>query len=190
MFLSSFSVFCQIEDKRFSLSKYILITNGDSLVYYDRDSLENIWDLSKIVYTFNSNNSYNGTAINNSNKTGSWKILSNKLIIDSDTSEIVGLDSYKIIVKNRLIFKEDNINYVGELITELTNYVYSVNSGNWNDVNNWSCNCIPQEGDNVLIKGGTKITLTATMGIQKCKNLTVEKGAVFENSGIFFLAKP
>lgn len=190
MMLIVYSGFSQIENKQYSISKYILIANNDSLVYYSRDSLENIWDLNRITYYFNPNNTYAGVSVNNINKSGTWEVNNNNLIIDNDTSEIVNINFYKITLKNRFFFKNENILYQGTLLTELINYVYSLKSGSWNDISTWSCNCLPNQNDNVLIKNGHRIGLTNSMGIQKCNNLIVEKGGFFENSGNLSIHKP
>ena len=188
--LCSNSLFGQVTGKKYILSKYSVIANNDTVVYYNRDSLQNIWDLNNIEYVFNSNESYLGKTISGSQISGTWKRFSNKFITDSDTSDVVFIDTYRIEIKNRLKIKSNDSMYEGDVITELINYIYSIKTGNWNDISTWSCNCIPHELDNVLIRSDTKVILTNTMGIQKCKGLTVEKGAIFENSGTFFLSKP
>ncbi|WP_428658893.1 WD40/YVTN/BNR-like repeat-containing protein [Runella sp.] len=68
--------------------------------------------------------------------------------------------------------------------------IYTLKSGNWTDPTVWSCGAIPDETQNVTIKSGHTILLANTMGVQKCKGLLVEQGAVFENTTNYFLAKP
>lgn len=69
--------------------------------------------------------------------------------------------------------------------------ISSVKSGNWNDKSTWSgCGNLPTETIDVIINAGHKIILNNTMGIQKCRKLNVMSGAVFDNTGSFFLAKP
>lgn len=184
------SVFAQIESKTYILSKYILIGNNDSLIYYSRDSLENIWDLQYINFHFNTNNTYSGNSINSTNKTGTWLVSDNTLFLDKDTSNIVFMDSYKIVLRDDIVFNYASEALQGHIITELINYIYSVKSGSWNDRTIWSCSCIPNENDNVLIRKGTKVTLTNEMGPQSCKHLTVELGAIFDNSSVNFVADP
>ncbi len=190
LFLSFCTGFGQVADKTYTLSKYFIVANNDSLIYYSRDSLENIWDMKHVSIHFNAENTYIGNSINNTSKVGTWSITNNKFITDKDTSEIVKADSYVLLIRNRFVFTTDSTQTEGQLITEFINYVYSVKSGDWNDPGTWSCNCIPQETDNVLIKINTKVLLTTAMGIQKCKHLTVEWGAAFDNTGSFFQAKP
>jgi hypothetical protein len=74
-------------------------------------------------------------------------------------------------------------------VVESTNCV-SVRSGDWDDPIVWSCGQVPSELHNVTIKSGHQLNLTQAMGIQKCKKLLVERGAIFVNSGNIFLAKP
>jgi endonuclease G len=67
--------------------------------------------------------------------------------------------------------------------------IVSLSSGDWNDPVVWSCHCVPTQIDDVLIKTGHTIRITPAMGAQKCKNLTVETGGIFEATGVF-LADP
>lgn len=67
----------------------------------------------------------------------------------------------------------------------LSTLIQSVKTGNWNDPTTWDCNCIPAILDNVTIKAGHKITVSPVMGIVKCRNLTVESGAIFDGRGVF-----
>lgn len=66
----------------------------------------------------------------------------------------------------------------------------SLKSGNWNDSFSWNCSEVPTEYHNVNIKTGHKIQLLPTMGIQKCKRLTVQFKGIFENSGILLISLP
>lgn len=68
--------------------------------------------------------------------------------------------------------------------------IYTLKSGNWTDPTVWSCGAIPTETQNVTLKSGHSIILNNTMGVQKCKNLLVEQGAIFNNTGSYFLAMP
>jgi endonuclease G len=63
--------------------------------------------------------------------------------------------------------------------------ITSIASGDWNNPAVWSCNCIPKSSDNVRIKAGHTIRITSAMGLQACRNLNVERGAVFEMNGVF-----
>lgn len=63
--------------------------------------------------------------------------------------------------------------------------IVSVASGDWTNPVVWSCNCIPTSSDNVLIKSGHTIKVTAAMGPQGCRNLDVERAAIFEMTGVF-----
>lgn len=63
--------------------------------------------------------------------------------------------------------------------------IVSISSGNWTNPVIWSCNCVPKSSDNVLIKTGHTIKVTLEMGPQGCRNLNVEKGGIFEMTGVF-----
>jgi len=77
------------------------------------------------------------------------------------------------------------VNDQNALSTDSTTVV-SLSSGDWNNPAVWSCNCVPSQLDNVIIKIGHTIKVTPAMGAQRCKNLTVETGAIFEATGVFF----
>jgi GEVED domain len=94
-----------------------------------------------------------------------------------------------------------NLNYLGTFYIHggstaigsnvATTSISSVKSGNWNDKSTWTgCGNLPTETIDVIINAGHKIILNNTMGIQKCRKLTVLNGAVFDNTANFFLAKP
>jgi hypothetical protein len=61
--------------------------------------------------------------------------------------------------------------------------IYSLQSGMWNDVNSWSCNCIPSTDDAVIIKKGHNIELNTSMGVQECLKIFIEKGSIFKCEG-------
>jgi hypothetical protein len=61
--------------------------------------------------------------------------------------------------------------------------IVSANSGSWNVPGTWLCNCVPQAADEVIIKNGHTVTVTAAMGPKSCVKLTLEPGSVFDNSG-------
>lgn len=63
--------------------------------------------------------------------------------------------------------------------------IVSIASGDWTNPSVWSCNCIPKSSDNVLIKIGHTIKVTPNMGAQGCRNLNVERGGIFEMTGVF-----
>lgn len=55
----------------------------------------------------------------------------------------------------------------------VSNAVYAVKSGNWNDPTVWSCGCVPSASNNVTIGAGYVVTLDATMPGASCLNLEV-----------------
>lgn len=55
----------------------------------------------------------------------------------------------------------------------VSNSVYSVKSGNWNDPSVWSCNCAPAAWQNVTINGPHTVRLDATMPAAACLNLEI-----------------
>jgi hypothetical protein len=55
----------------------------------------------------------------------------------------------------------------------LSNNVYSVKSGNWNDPNVWSCTCVPAAYHNVTINDPHVVLLDSTMPLAACLNLEV-----------------
>jgi len=65
--------------------------------------------------------------------------------------------------------------------------VVSANSGPWNVPGTWECNCIPQPGDEVTIKTGHTVTVTAAMGQLQCIKLKAEPGSTFNNSGALLI---
>lgn len=60
--------------------------------------------------------------------------------------------------------------------------IYSVASGAWNAPATWSCNCVPQNDDEVTIKATHAVTITAGMGAQQCGKLILDPGSIF-NAG-------
>ncbi len=61
--------------------------------------------------------------------------------------------------------------------------IFSVMSGNWNDPFAWSCNCVPQNDDQVTIKAGHSIAVTGAMGNLQCGKLVLQPGGVLNASG-------
>ncbi|PRY38345.1 hypothetical protein CLV58_10972 [Spirosoma oryzae] len=55
----------------------------------------------------------------------------------------------------------------------VSNNVYSVKSGNWNDPSVWSCNCVPAAWQNVTISDTHTVRLDATMPAAACLNLEI-----------------
>lgn len=88
---------------------------------------------------------------------------------------------------NALLTSQQNSNII---TLNTATSIYTLKSGNWTDPTVWSCGTVPDETQNVTIKAGHTVILTNTMGVQKCKNLLVEQGAVFDNTANYFLAKP
>ncbi|MEO7311765.1 MAG: M43 family zinc metalloprotease [Chitinophagaceae bacterium] len=64
--------------------------------------------------------------------------------------------------------------------------IQSITSGAWNTASNWTCNCIPQADDQVVIKAAHTITITPAMGSLQCGKLTLETGSHFNVSGTGF----
>ncbi len=60
--------------------------------------------------------------------------------------------------------------------------IYSVASGGWNVPATWSCNCVPQNDDEVTIKATHTVAITSAMGAQQCGKLILDPGSVF-NAG-------
>lgn len=58
--------------------------------------------------------------------------------------------------------------------------IQSVNSGAWNAAATWSCNCIPGNDDEILIKTSHAITLSNTQA--QCGKLTMQPGSSFTGS--------
>ena len=57
--------------------------------------------------------------------------------------------------------------------------IYSVASGAWNVPATWSCNCVPQNDDEVTVKATHTVTITAGMGTQQCGKLILDPGSIF-----------
>jgi len=94
---------------------------------------------------------------------------------------VIGKTATGGYVVNTSHFNVSNTNY---------NLCSSLKSGSWNDVSIWSCGHMPTLIDDVIINSGHSIRITANMGPIQCKKLEVKSGAIFENSGNFFQAKP
>lgn len=60
--------------------------------------------------------------------------------------------------------------------------IYSIASGAWNVPATWSCNCIPQNDDEVTVKATHTVTITSAMGAQQCGKLILDPGSIF-NAG-------
>ncbi|MEP6674023.1 MAG: M43 family zinc metalloprotease [Ferruginibacter sp.] len=71
-------------------------------------------------------------------------------------------------------------------IVILPKKIYSINSGPWNVPATWSCNCVPQDDDEVTIKAPHSITVTAAMGAVQCGKLILENGSHFDAAGTAF----
>ena len=61
--------------------------------------------------------------------------------------------------------------------------VVSAATGPWNVAATWVCNCIPQAGDEVVIKNGHTVTTTAAMGPLQCVKLSLEPGSHIDVNG-------
>ena len=59
--------------------------------------------------------------------------------------------------------------------------IYSVASGGWNIPATWSCNCVPQNDDEVNIKTSHTISITTAMGTQQCGKLILDAGSTFND---------
>lgn len=59
----------------------------------------------------------------------------------------------------------------------------SLKSGNWEDPTLWSCGSVPDKTQDVKINTGHVVILNSAMGMQKCKNLTIEVGGLLQNKG-------
>jgi len=55
----------------------------------------------------------------------------------------------------------------------VSNNVYSVKSGNWNDPAVWSCNCVPVAYHNVTVNDPHVVLLDSTMPMAICQNLEI-----------------
>lgn len=55
----------------------------------------------------------------------------------------------------------------------VSNNVYSVKSGNWNDPTVWSCNCVPVAYHNVTVNDPHVVVLDSTMPMAICQNLEI-----------------
>lgn len=70
------------------------------------------------------------------------------------------------------------------------NNIISVQSGNWNDPNTWSCDCVPTFTDNVTIKTPHIVELS-TGAAGKCRTISTDIGAVLKvPNNANFLANP
>ena len=58
--------------------------------------------------------------------------------------------------------------------------IYSVGSGAWNTPATWSCNCVPGNDDEVVIKSAHAVTLSGT--VAQCGKLSLEPGSSFTGS--------
>jgi len=63
------------------------------------------------------------------------------------------------------------------IISVFNGNIKSMNSGNWNNVNTWSCMCIPASCNNVIVDVGHLVTIPGNI-TGKLQNLTV-KGEVY-----------
>ncbi len=61
--------------------------------------------------------------------------------------------------------------------------VVSATSGPWNVPSTWVCNCIPQPTDEVIIKNGHTVSVTAAMGLIQCIKLSLEPGSTCNVTG-------
>lgn len=65
-------------------------------------------------------------------------------------------------------------------VVVLPRQIYSVNSGLWNFPATWSCNCIPANDDEVVIKATHLVTLSNA--VARCGKLSLEPGSSFTGS--------
>lgn len=163
-------------------SKLCVLDNYIHLIHPYRPS---IWrtdgssqNVVKIVETVTNNDQINIEPLNSGNGLNLIK-LNNKILFIGDEA----YNSYP-----RPIKYGREIRYITD--NGICSEQISTKSGNWNDPTIWSCGTVPNSNQNVTLKAGHNILLTNSMGVQKCKNLIVETGAIFQNNGNFFLAQP
>lgn len=58
------------------------------------------------------------------------------------------------------------------------NRVQSIGSGNWNEPGTWDCNCIPGPSDQVRVRYGHTVSVTASMGLVECSSIEIETGGL------------
>jgi hypothetical protein len=63
--------------------------------------------------------------------------------------------------------------------------IISITSGAWNSPTTWSCNCIPQNDDQVTVKPTHTVNITPAMGAVECGKLVLEPGSIFNVDGSF-----
>jgi hypothetical protein len=67
--------------------------------------------------------------------------------------------------------------------------ITSVKTGNWTDASTWSCGCIPQAADAVIINTNHQITLTPAMGPQQCYSLHLNSSGRLNCTGSLLTKK-
>ena len=67
-------------------------------------------------------------------------------------------------------------------------HIESVVSGPWNVAGTWTCNCIPGASDDVTIRSGHTVTVTAAMGSIQCADVHLQPAAVLQMNGVMHVA--
>lgn len=65
-----------------------------------------------------------------------------------------------------------------------TRHVESISSGGWTTPGIWSCNCIPGTSDDVTVKTGHTVTITAAMGSIQCAGVHLQPTALLQMNGV------
>lgn len=170
------------------LSKYYVLNQFDTLVYFDKHSNQGLWDLSKVQCRFKDGNVYEGKTLNGQSKAGIWSQSGTRFVMDTDTNEVISISSGRFILRTQVKALKNEVIVSGFLYTEFENIIFSIASGSWNNPNSWSCQCVPSANSNVMIKSGhTIIMLSEESGA--CKELFIELGAVFDCKSQSFTAK-
>lgn len=104
-----------------------------------------------------------------------------RLRILADNPGTAGSDACHIVGEPS--FGSGQIEDYGIII--LNRQIISVASGPWTTPGTWSCNCVPTASDQVNIKAGHNVTVTAAMGLVQVGKVVVENGGNLNVGGTF-----
>jgi Tfp pilus assembly protein PilV len=165
------------------------ITNNN-YVNYAHNFIPNVWYHFAAVSNGKTYKLYlNGSQVYSSASQGSYPLnKTNSLEFGRDLHNIIEYHTGKL--DELRIYKRALSDMEVLELHRADNNIISVQSGNWDDPNTWSCDCVPTFTDNVTIKSSHVVEISAEAS-GKCRIISTETGAILKiPTTANFLANP
>lgn len=107
IFVTSFAPFILLSQSiagfDWIISKNEVISSQNSYVLYDQNLSPNSIDLSSIVISFQSNNSFSGIRVDGSTHNGTYQISGNSIVIDGESGTLTFVSENEFIVSKSIL---------------------------------------------------------------------------------------